>query len=181
LITVNDGTDALESATVRFTKGATSISASTDSSGEINSGSGFSLDDGTWTVAISLSGYSFTPTTLVVDGNEDETYSMSVISIPASNPGFTTGYLYTYDELGVVEEDAIVQIKFYSITGTGISPDTKVRSGTSSATGLVSFTNLFVGATYKIRRGEDRVWKEVTIPSTAGSSYAITNVWGLDD
>ena len=45
----------------------------------------------------------------------------------------------------------------------------------------MSFTNLFVGATYKIRRGEDRVWKEVTIPSTAGTSYAITNVWGLDD
>jgi len=177
---VNDGTDLIKGATLRVTKGVTSISGDTNVSGQINSGSGFSLDDGTWTVAISLSGYSFTPTTLVVSADSAQTYSMSAETIAASDPDQVTGYFYCYDEDGAVEEDVTVQIKFVSIVGTGISHDTKIRSEVSGATGLVSFTNLFPGATYKIRRGEDRAWSDIEIPSTATGTYAISNVWGLD-
>lgn len=180
-ITVDDGSDALENATVRVTKGATSIVGTTDASGEINGGSGFSLADGTWTVAISLTGYSFTPVSLVVSANTDVTYSMTGDSIGASDPGLVTGFLYCYNENGVVEEGAVVQIKFSDITGTGVSPDTKIRSATSSATGLVQFTNLFTGATYKIRRGADKPWKEVSIPADEVGTYALTDVWGVDE
>jgi len=175
-ITVNDGTDPLENATVCMTNGGESYTATTNVSGQCS----FSLDSATWNVAITKATYSFTPTTLAVSADTSQTYSMTAVSIPASNPGFVTGYFYCYDEDGIVEEGASVSVKIHDLPGTGISADTKVRTETSDATGLVSFTNMFIGAQYKIRRGDERPWKTVEIPASATDPYAIPNVLGLE-
>ena len=68
-VTVTDGTDPLESATVRLVEGANNFTASTNALGEAS----FSLDAATYTVTVTKFGYSFTPTTRTVTGNETGT------------------------------------------------------------------------------------------------------------
>lgn len=79
-ITVNDGTTVLENAIVRMTEGANTFTALTNSSGVAV----FNLDDATYTVGITKPGYTYSGTSLVVNGTETATYSMTAISI--SNP-----------------------------------------------------------------------------------------------
>jgi len=176
-ITVNDGTSALESARVRFTKGAESYVGSTNASGLIS----FSLDDGTWSVAISLAGYTFTPTTRVVDGDETQTYSMTLVTVTPSDPGFITGYWQCYDEEGIAEAGQTVQMRMKVCSGYGMMYDSKIRSEDSDANGLATFTNLDPGMTYQVRRGESGKWIDVTIPSTATSPYALQSIVGSDE
>jgi len=176
-VTVNDGTTALQSARVRFTKGAETYVGSTSASGIIT----FSLDDGTWSVAISLAGYTFTPTTRVVDGDETQTYSMTLVTVSPSDPGFITGYWQCYDEEGVAEAGQTVQMRMKVCSGYGMMYDSKIRSEDSDANGLATFINLDPGMTYQVRRGESGKWIDVTIPSTATSPYALQSIVGSDE
>jgi hypothetical protein len=173
-ITVNDGTTVVEGATVRVTKGTETYALPTNVSGV----TAFSLDDGTWSVAISHSGYTFTPTTLVVDGDETHTYSLSAVVVPASNPGFVTGYYYCYDEEGEPEEGAIVQCRVKDVLAYGESFDSKIRSRTSASDGLVTFKNMKPGGKYLVRRGEEGEWAELTVATTATTPYALLDVLG---
>lgn len=79
-ITVNDGTTVLENCIVRLTEGANTFTVLTNSSGVAV----FNLDDATYTVGITKPGYTYSGTSLVVNGTETATYSMTAISI--SNP-----------------------------------------------------------------------------------------------
>lgn len=175
-LTVDDGTDPLENANVRVTQGAETYVQATNASGQVT----FSLDDATWTVVITKPLYTFTSTTIVVDGNETATYSMTAVSIPSSSAGQVTGYVYCYDEEGVVESGVSVNIKITVVgVSTGYAYDGTVRTGTSDANGLVSFTGLFKGATYKVWRGvgyDSAV--EVDIASDATSPVSLTSFIG---
>jgi len=175
-ITVTDGTDALESARVRVTSGLTSQVGDTNASGVIV----FGIDDATWSVTITKSDYSFTPTTLVVAADTSHTYAMTAVTIHASDPTFVTGYLYCYDENGEVEESVTVQMKIVSLSGSGSGYDTATRSETSDATGLVTFTNLVPGALYSIRRGTETDWVDITISAAATDPYEMDNLFGED-
>jgi len=177
-ITVTDTSDvALEKAIVRFSKGAETYSTVTNLSGLAL----FSLDSGTWTVSITLPGYQFTPTTLAISANTSHTYEMTQVTIPSSAVGTVTGYLYCYDEDGVIEENVSVELQFVSLTGVGVCSDTAIRTELSDVTGLVTFTNLVPGATYRIRRGKGYPWKTVKVTATATSPYALTNVAGEEE
>lgn len=68
-VTVTDGTNPLQNATVRVTEGVNSYTLTTDASGQGD----FSLDAATYTVSITKGGYSFTPTTRTVTGNQTGT------------------------------------------------------------------------------------------------------------
>lgn len=148
-ITVNDGTDPLEDAAVRLTKGAATYRADTDVSGECS----FSVDDGTYTVSITLVGYSFTPVSLVVDGNETQVYSLDLIIIPASTaPQSVTVYGEVYDEEGVLDVGASVSMQMLYPPANGVQ-DSSIRTETANGDGLVYFTNCFIGATYCYWKG----------------------------
>lgn len=175
-ITVNDGTDPLESVKVRLTKGAESYVATSNVSGVAT----LHVDDGSWAVVPTLSGYTHAGATLVVDGDEAVTYSMTQITFPASNPGMVTGYLYCYDENGVVESAVTVEIRCYEVDGNGLCFDTAIRSGTSDAAGLVTFSNLVPGGSYQIRRGTIGRWTRITIPADATDPYALEDIGGED-
>lgn len=175
-ITVTDGTDPIQNACVRVTSGATTYVGSTNASGIIV----FSLDEATWTVTITASSYTFTPTTLVVAANTAHTYAMTATTLPASNPGLITGYLYTYSHLGVIEAGVVIELQLIGVAGSGYSFDQATRTGTSSSLGLVSFTNLSVGASYKLRRSSTGKWKNITIEADAVSPLALPNIFGTD-
>jgi len=175
-ITVNDGTDPLENAKVRVTNGAETYSGTTSALGIV----AFALDDATWTVAITKPLYTFTTTTLVVSDDTAQTYSMTAVSVSASDPGLVTGTLYCYDESGEVAADIEVSLRFDSISSdTGYAYDTAWRTETSDANGLVQFTNLIKGASYIGRRGIGEE-KTLTIASDATSPVELDTVWGID-
>ncbi len=87
-LTVTDGSTPLAGARVRVTEGTESYVGSTDADGEIT----FSLDDATWTVAITKPGYQFTPTTLAVAADTEATYSMSAVVVETPTPSTPGSY-----------------------------------------------------------------------------------------
>lgn len=175
-ITVDDGTDPIENAKVRVSSGAESYVVLTDVNGQIV----FSLDDATWDVNITKPLYTFTPTTLVVDGTETVTYSMTAVSIPASDAGKVTGIAYCQSESGEDEEGATLNLQLTQAPSTlGYAYDRTIRTGTSDANGLVTFTNLFKGAKYRLWRGDsydDAI--TVTIATDATSPVSLNPVIG---
>lgn len=72
-ITVNDGDDAINSALVRLTSGVDTYTGSTNGAGVVT----FNVDDATYTVSITRGGYTFAGASLVVNGDETQTYSMA--------------------------------------------------------------------------------------------------------
>ena len=96
-------------------------------------------------------------------------------------PDQVTGELYVYSEDGVVEVGATIEMRFRNIAGTGLSVSTAIRTETSDANGLVSFTNLFVGGEYEFRREANGICRTVTIPTDASSPYSLPNFWGIDE
>jgi hypothetical protein len=175
-ITVTDGSAAIQGAVVRVTKSGQTYSGATNASGVIV----FSLDDGTWTLAITATGFTYTPSTFVVDGTE--TISPVMISagtITPSSAPLTTGYWVVYKETGVVDVGAVIELQAVSApTGTGFVLEDRVRLGTSDSNGLVQFVNMFKGARYAVRRSDSLRKTNVTVPLDAGTSVALGNILG---
>jgi hypothetical protein len=73
-VTVTDGTAPLENAAIRVTEGAGSFVAVTDVDGQAV----FSLDAATYLVSATKGGYSFTPATRTVTGNEAGTLTADI-------------------------------------------------------------------------------------------------------
>lgn len=86
-ITVTSGGQPVIGARVRVTLGAESYVADTNGSGQAT----FNLNDGTWTVAITKSGFTFAGASLVVAANVNQSYAMTALTItPAPSPGLCT-------------------------------------------------------------------------------------------
>jgi hypothetical protein len=174
-ITVNDGSTALQNATVRLVEGSNNFTALTNASGVAV----FAMDAATYSVAITKDGYQFTPTTKVVSATGSQTYSMTAVTITASDAGLTTGYAVCYS--GGVKTAGIVITLWPRKPGLdGIADDTDVRTATSVVTtGLVEFTNLFKGGKYTVRRGTGQ-GVDFDIPTNAGSTYELPGVIGRE-
>lgn len=175
-ITVNDGSNPVQSASVRLTKGVESYIGLTAANGQIT----FNVDDGTWTVAITRTGYTFAGASLVVaTPSVNQTYSMTQTAITPSSPGLTTGYLTAYDEDGIAEAGVEIHCEARQfVDAVGVALDSEVRTEISAANGLVQFTNLFKGASYSFRRGVSEKLYVVTIPSNAGVTYELPAIVG---
>lgn len=175
-VTVTDGSTAIEAATVRMSKAGATYAGTSNSSGVVV----FSVDDGSWTLSITAAGFTYTPTTVTVDGTESVSAVMtSSGSITPSTAPLTTGYWVVYKETGVVDVGAVVELQAVSApTGTGLVLEDRVRLGTSDGNGLVQFTNMFKGARYVVRRSDSSRKTTVTVPSDAGTSVALGNILG---
>jgi hypothetical protein len=165
----------LANASVRMSEGANNYIAITNSSGIAV----FALDPATYSVSITKGGYSFTPTTLVVPASATpHTYSMTALtSTTVSDPGELTGYIYAYNEFGVVVPDVVFTLKFVRAPddSTGHRFDYTMRYATSAADGKAQFTGLFEGAKYKIRSGGG-AWFEFI-----AHEVGITGVFTIED
>lgn len=172
-VTVNDGTTALQNAKVRMTSGAETYTALTNVSGVAT----FNLDDATWIVSITKGGYSFAGASLVVDGTETVTYSMSLVTITPSSTDKVTGYWTVLDENGVEAASVVVTIKARQPlrSGAGIIHDAGERTATSNGSGLVQFTNLIPGWRYAVVANDDYV-ADFVVPADAVTSVELGSI-----
>lgn len=189
-ITVNDGTNPLENAIVRVAAGVLSESKPTNASGVAT----FSLNSATYTVTITLAGYSSTVATLVVSGATPITYSLTAIAVtPPDSPLVATGSLLVLDENNNPEVSVPHSLQMVAGPGvSGYSLDTKIRTANSNGSGIVTFTRLRRGATYSIWRGPNADTfdssafvaqpaaerKTFVVPNA--DTFNITEVLGLD-
>lgn len=174
-ITVNDGTNPIAGARVRLTIGSLTYLSITNTSGVVS----FNVDNGTWAIAITAAGYTFTGTTLVVSGDTTHTYSMTQTSIVVVSPGLTTGYLTCYDINGNVASGVNIiatMIKAGS-SDTGHAYTSATNTQTSDVNGLVQF-ELVIGATYRFTRGANGPPYVVNVPANAGDTYALNPLIG---
>ena len=171
-VTVTDGTNPLQNAWVRLTSGASSYAAITNASGIAV----FQVNSATWEVVIALSGYTFTPVSLVVAANVSQPYSMTLVAITPSDPPCTTGYVTARGITGAT----IFTYKITNILGAGpgLSEDNAPQTATIAGS-LVTFPNMLCGASYLINRGpkfgNDIV---VPIPLGAGPTYQLPSLIG---
>lgn len=171
-VTVNNGTDALENATVRMTEGVNTYTALTNASGVAV----FNLDDATYTVSISKAGYSYSGTTLVVDGIETVTYSMTAIAITPGADNLTTGWLVTR-VAGVATAGITIRYQQQQAPDddTGSSYDATIRNVDSDGDGVVELP-MVIGGYYFVWRGTGKRPDDaqlIQIPADAGSTYEL--------
>lgn len=131
------GAVPIQGATVRMLKGAESFTQVTNASGQCV----FNLDDGTWTVSITAAGYSFAGTTLVVDGAETPTYTMTTTVVtPPADPLFCTLAIRVWGTNGAVAVGVTVKIKVAAPpTGDGELFNDSEVTDTTGADGYAEF------------------------------------------
>lgn len=158
------GSVAIQNARVRMVLSGSTYNGLTNASGQVV----FNLDDGTWTVSITATGYTYAGTTLVVDGTETPTYTMTnnSVSAPAA-PNLSTGTLLCLGTDGLPEED--VEITFRMTAGpgdAGYALDAAEFTATSDVDGEIEL-DFVREAQYTARRGS--VGREVafTVPDAA--------------
>jgi len=162
-ITVNDGTTALQNAVVRFTEGSNTFRALTNASGVAV----FNVDDATYTVAVTKSGYTYAGTTMVVNGTETATYSMTAVSVtPPANPDLSAVVVLC---LGTdFEAESGVTIDLRIVTFPSGSTNTAYpglkQTATSNGSGIAT---LYApkGSVCEWKRGREDSWTEITIGS----------------
>jgi hypothetical protein len=172
-VTIDDGTDPLENAIVRMTEGVNTYTALSDVTGVAT----FNLDDATYVVAITKSGYSYAGTTLLVNGDETATYSMTqVATSPPADPALCAVTIHVRDQYGVDLPDEPVEITFVS-WAVGASDTVPVLSPppvqTTDVDGTVA-VNLYRNAVYKIIYGsaDYALRANVTVPDAG--TYEVT-------
>ncbi len=173
-ITVNDGTTALQNALIRLTEGANTFTATTNSSGVAT----FNVDDATYTVAITKSGYSYAGTTLVVDGTETRTYSMTQVSVtPPTDPELSAIEVLCLGSAFTAQSGIDIDFRMSGIA-TG-DQDTAYSGAkvtvTSNGSGIARW-EAPRGATIEYKRGTTQVWTRATLDNDSLTS--VTSVIG---
>ena len=160
-VTVTDGTTPIQGATVRFTKGAETWSGTTDVNGLL----AFSLDNGSYGVTITGRGYSYTPTTRVINGaNVPFAEVMTVINITPSDAPLTTAYTTIVDGQGTALPNTTVTLQMTTLPRTaGVGYQPIDITAISDSNGLVQVP-LLRRAGYKIR-GATGSWTPFTTKS----------------
>jgi hypothetical protein len=175
-ITVTNGVDNIEDATVRIQNSAVNVARDTDVDGIAL----FALDNGTYTITITKPAHDFVIDTLVVSGAttppDYEIEETSPITPPASVL-VSTGFMVVYDEFGEVEAGVPITVAMSTGRGTaGYALDTKSRTVLSDEAGYVEFIGLIRGATYAVRRGSSASPTASTFSGgPSGQSFVVPN------
>lgn len=172
-ITVNDGTNVLQNARVRLTNGAETYTGLTNASGMVV----FNVDDADWVVSITKAGYSYSGATLTVNGTETATYSMTLISLTASDVDKVTGYWTVLDAEGNEASGVVVTVKARQASrgSAGALHNAATRTATSAANGLVQFTNMIPGWRYSVVANDEYV-ADFTVPADAVTSVELGSI-----
>jgi len=158
---------AIQGATVTAWKnGSISGTLSTDASGVAV----LALDNGTYSIVVTASGYQGNTASLVVSGTTSQTYQLTAITITPSPSGGVTGYLYTTDTTGtVIQSGVVVSIQMTrtasGATGEAVSP--VIKTVTSDSNGLAQFVGLTPLATYRLSTSRGTTWGTFVAGSVA--------------
>jgi hypothetical protein len=168
--TVTDGTNPLQGATVRVREGINAYTGTTDANGEVT----FALDAATYSVAVTKDGYSFTPTTRTVTGEEtgtltDDLELTAITVVAADDPDECRVSGSNIRDLGgAVASDVSVLFELY------VTPDGPAKSGgllvqrtiTATITAGVltdtagnSYVDLVRAESMTLESGSSAVWK----------------------
>jgi hypothetical protein len=167
-ITVTDGTDPLQNARVRLTEGANTFTALTNVSGVAT----LNVDDATYTVAITKSSYSFAGASLVVDGDEAETYAMTLVSVvPPVDPQLSAIEVLCLGADFQAEADVDIDFRMVTIPSGDTNkayPGAKTTVA-SAANGVARFEGPR-GSVIQYKRGRADVWLSVTLDSDSATN-----------
>lgn len=162
-ITVNDGTTVLQNAVVRFTEGSNTFRALTNASGVAT----FNLDDATYTVAVTKSGYTYAGTTMVVNGTETATYSMTAVSVtPPTNPDLSAVVVLCLGTDFEAESGVTIDLRIITLPSGSTNtayPGIK-QTATSNGSGIATL-EAPKGSVCEWKRGKEDSWTEITIGS----------------
>jgi hypothetical protein len=173
VITVQDtSSNDLENASVRLTEGANTYIATTDSSGEAT----FNLDDYTYTVAVSKAGYTYSGTTLVVDGDETRTYQMTPLSITEPGDADLCTVQFRVNLSGTPVQGAVCRAR---LQGTNQATDGTILSNaelsdTTDSLGVADLQLVQAGAITK-GSGRYKIWVEISGKPVASVETTIPN------
>lgn len=140
-------------------------------------------DSATWTVVVSASGYATLVSELVVSDDASVTYQLTPLVVVPGTGELTTGYLTALDDEGQPEDGVVIYCEMTAAPSgdTGFAYDTRQRAETSGINGLVQFSGLVKGGTYRIWRGVRTPQATlVTIPADAASTYQLPSRIGRE-
>lgn len=102
------------------------------------------------------------------------------IVVEPGSGNFTTGYVTCFDQDGQVLPNCKLYQRMIEVPASdvGYAYDASQTSVTSSSVGVAQFPRLVKGGTYLFFRGLEREGTVVTIPTSAGSTYALPSVIG---
>jgi hypothetical protein len=173
-VTVDDGTTAVQSAIVRLTKGVETYTATTNASGLAT----LNIDDGTWIVSITRSGYSFSGASLVVTASASVTYSMSIVVVVApSDPLLSALNVLCLNGSFVATAGIVIDMRIITVPvgDVNIAYGGLKTSATSGADGMAALVAP-KGSVIEFKRGTTNVWERLTIGS--GGSTNVTSFIG---
>lgn len=158
------GAVAIQGATVYIMDGATIVDKQTTAATGIALPS---ADAGAYTLKVVKSGYTTNSTTITVTAAAARAVTMTALSFtPPTDEDQVTGWGYVYDESGAAESGATVYIEQVTAGARNIY-DSKRRTLTADATGLVSGKVWADGSEYRISR--DGVnWSDPFAPEDDG-------------
>ena len=176
--TINDGTTALEGAVVSFfLAGVLRGRGTTNASGQVP----MSLPAGTFTVSITLAGYTFANTTHVVSATAStwtKTFSMTAVAWPASTTPDTTTVRWRVRKTSRAYAGADECTVYMGISqGPGVAgqiyngDNLDFDSDATDADGYVYFANTPKGATVAVKTATNGAVQYVKIPSDCGDTF----------
>jgi hypothetical protein len=173
--TINDGTTVLQNASVRFTEGSNTFTATTNSSGQCS----MSLNAAVYTVSSAKDGYSFTPTTHEVTSTgstHTHTFSMTTVSItPPALPSQSTGVLTALDAQGNPAVGVAINFILTAGPGTDGYSHSEAEFTLTSGTGGAVSGSFTRGATYEGWRTEGTT-ASFTVPDA--TSFTLPEILG---
>ena len=156
-LTITDGANPIQNAVVNLTVNASVYSGATNSSGVVV----LSPNEGaaTYGVKMRAGGYQFTPTTLIVTGNQSHTYSLTRYIPNPSSVGLVTCSIYARDELFAPLAGVQFSLRLQSLPSgdAGNHPRRNPRVVASNITGLAEFVDVLPGASYSLSDGGNSI------------------------
>jgi hypothetical protein len=172
VIIVNaSGSTAIQGASARMTLNATNILVKTGADGNAL----FNVDNGTWTVAASMSGYDGNRVTKAVSAAGYQIVKLNAVVTPAAAlPDMCSVSVTFYSPDGTVAAGRVIQFMLKTApTGSGVAYIGTTKSATSSALGVAA-TDLWRGAVYEAFCQGVKIGNDLTIPNAA--SYVIPSI-----
>lgn len=160
-ITVDDGETELQNAVVRLTEGANTYRVLTDVDGVAV----FNVDDASYSVAITKSGYTYAGTALVVDGDETVAYSMTAVTVtPPTNPDLSAVVVLCLGTDFEPESGVTIDLRIKTLpTGsTNTAYPGMKQTATSNGSGVATL-EAPKGSVCEWKRGKEDAWTEITI------------------